>query len=303
MVEETKVTEKKPRAKKTEVKTEEVVVVIPAISKKEKHPWKETGETIKAKIQGKKAKVEEEENKKELTSIVKTKPVEIETIVKSEPKAMIDNHIRIGPTTQTIAPKVKPLPDSRNYGNMNRGTVAGIIAMFFYENRNTEYSYSVANIVNALEGLVNLGKNPATIIYGLATKGYIEKVNNDYKKFYKWTNKIMYPFSMMLPNDEFIIPKSAKNESLTTAEITTTKEPGIIESLPPETIVETKSATIVKECKDVPNTLPSDDLDTILGLSTPSKNEVALAMLSLRINALKAELTGLEVMRNLLQEK
>ena len=99
----------------------------------------------------------------------------------------------------------------------------------------------------------------------------IEKVNDDFKKFYKWNEKYDYPFSTKLPSDVFLIPT-----------VPLSKQEKIVPAVPTtDAVTEVVIAPI--------------ELAPSIGIT--KKDEVLLGMLQARIDIIKSELLSLETMK------
>ena len=121
-----------------------------------------------------------------------------------------------------IKPVVPAVPE-KIYGNLNRGSNSGIIAFFFYKKRKENTAYNAANIVKELEFILGAdAKKIKQTIYSLAYAGVIKVVNPDeYSKFYKWADYLIYPFSEVLPTDDALLLDKSKPVAKTEEAIVT----------------------------------------------------------------------------------
>lgn len=218
------------------------------------------------------AKNEERHPWKESSEVIEEKKKQQQEVVK---KAAI-----------TTPPKKVEKP----FGNYYRGAAPGIVALFFYMHRNDSIAFSVANIVKELGVVTKLGDRLDPVVYNMSNAGVIEVVNpEDYKKFYKWSGKLAYPFSKMDSSDKFILPGNVELKSDTTtatvsaedAEKTQIKQPVIAPNKP----------------LDVPTTIPSDGLDEMLGIKVMEANKSAVEIIDVRIEYLLNEIKHLETVK------
>jgi hypothetical protein len=224
------------------------------------------------------AKYDEKKKKAAELKVVNSKPV-VEKVKKEEkfgthPWREPDDAIKAKVAAKVKEVKPCPPVDGTVYLNLNRKTINGLVAYFFYKNRDSGFAYSTADVINKLSEYIDLGKNPSVCVYQLSSAGVIEKVNDDFKKFYKWNEKYDYPFSTKLPSDVFLIPTTplGRRESV----------------VPVVPVVPTNE--VIMEAVIAP-------IELAPSVGITKKDEVLLGMLQARIDMIKSELLSLETMK------
>jgi hypothetical protein len=229
------------------------------------YPWKESPEVI--------------EKKNKLDAIERDVTTLAASVVKAQVKKIVD-----------IAKEHK-LP-----GNYNRGSAPGTIAMFFYLHRNEKVAFSVTNIIKELGVITKAGNKLSNVVYNLCHAGVIEVINPDeYKKFYKWSNLLTYPFSFVLDSDKYLIPgkiDTKENPALATVTTEQAEKQQLKQPVIPS-----------KKPLDVPDTIHSEGLDEMLGIKAIGANKAAIELIDVRMKLLNSELNSLHALKTLLLNK
>jgi len=217
------------------------------------------------------------------SAALQQKPAEVvsaaaATVVEKDKKETVDNRQKL-------------------YGSYHRTGISGKIAMFFYQNRNNDEGYAIDEVREILKNVIKGKINPT--IHNFSSTGIIVGVDNGVRrqKKYKWSGKLIYPFSAVLPDDRFIIPevivpKTPKTEPViteptvqpTTALTVLDTQPGSV------AVTDDKTMHIVSQS--------SGHIQNIVAkCETPT---LAITMIDLRIEAISAELNNLTALRNII---
>jgi hypothetical protein len=215
-----------------------------------------------------------------------------QVVVDGIPKVYKDGKLVSAPVvTKPIAATVE-----KKYGNLRRTADKGVVAYFFYKNRLDSAKFGVKEI----KALINLTSTASNILWTLTKEGFLDEFEIDDKpKQYRWSDKFIYPFKNVEPDDKYLIPEPVK----TTNPVTVAKKPD-----------EAPAATNPASVEQATNKFPAPGaldhksasaLENLAGVSKviedgKEKNKVVLSMINSRIETLNAELNHLTRMREVL---